>query len=177
MLGRDLVRAAKLANHEVTRATRLECDVTDRRVGGPRDATRQRPEAVVNCAAYTDVDGAENDREAAMRVNADGARNVAAAAGRSRGRSRGLPVHRLRVRRQRRAARTWSPTSPRPLSGYGASKLAGEVETAAVNPRHFLVRTSWLFGTAGRNFVDTMLELAERDSQVIVVRDQIGSPT
>ncbi len=57
------------------------------------------------------------------------------------------------------------------------SKLAGEVDTAAVNPKHYLVRSSWLFGTSGKNFVETMLDLAEREREVMVVRDQVGCPT
>ena len=66
---------------------------------------------------------------------------------------------------------------PSPESVYGQSKLTGETDTAAANPRHFIVRTSWLFGTGGRNFVDTMLAIGDRDHQVVVVRDQVGSPT
>jgi len=64
-----------------------------------------------------------------------------------------------------------------PLSAYGKSKLAGEEETAAANPRHFIVRASWLFGLNGRNFVDTMLGIADHQEEVVVVRDQVGCPT
>jgi dTDP-4-dehydrorhamnose reductase len=64
-----------------------------------------------------------------------------------------------------------------PLSAYGRTKLAGEEATAAANNRHFIVRSSWLFGTAGRNFVETMLQLATDHGEVLVVRDQVGSPT
>jgi dTDP-4-dehydrorhamnose reductase len=64
-----------------------------------------------------------------------------------------------------------------PISAYGQSKLAGEEETAAANPRHFIVRSSWLFGVNGRNFVDTMLGLADTQDEVVVVRDQVGCPT
>ena len=64
-----------------------------------------------------------------------------------------------------------------PISAYGQSKLAGEREVAAANPRHFIVRSSWLFGVHGRNFVDTMLGLAEDHDEVVVVRDQVGCPT
>jgi dTDP-4-dehydrorhamnose reductase len=64
-----------------------------------------------------------------------------------------------------------------PLSAYGKSKLAGEEETAAANPEHFIVRASWLFGVNGRNFVDTMLGLASHQEEVLVVRDQVGCPT
>ncbi|MBA2567040.1 MAG: NAD(P)-dependent oxidoreductase, partial [Thermoleophilaceae bacterium] len=67
--------------------------------------------------------------------------------------------------------------APRPLSVYAQSKLAGERMTTEANPRHFVVRSAWLFGLAGRNFADTMLRLASDHGEVIVVRDQVGSPT
>ncbi len=174
MLGRDLVRAAELANHEVTATSRSECDVTDR-ASVQRAVGRARPEVVVNCAAYTDVDGAEREPEAAMRVNADGARNVSAAAA-DQGASV-LYVSTDYVFDGRKDGPYVESDEPGPLSGYGTSKLAGEVDTAVVNPEHYIVRSSWLFGTAGRNFVETMLDLGEHESQVVVVRDQVGSPT
>ena len=174
MLGRDVVRAAELSNHEVTAATRLQLDVTDR-ASVDRAVRDARPDAGINCAAYTDVDAAEREPEAAMRVNAGGARNVAAAAA-ERGASV-LYVSTDYVFDGRGDSPYLESYEPEPLSSYGASKLAGEADTAAVNPRHYVVRSSWLFGTAGRNFVATMLELGERESEVVVVRDQVGSPT
>jgi len=174
MLGRDLVRAAELTNHDVIATTRLELDVTDR-ASVDRAVRRARPDAVINCAAYTDVDGAEREPDAAMRVNSDGARNVAAAAA-NQGASV-LYVSTDYVFDGRKGSPYVESDEPEPLSSYGTSKLAGEVDTAAVNPRHYIVRSSWLFGTAGRNFVATMLDLGERESQVVVVRDQVGSPT
>jgi dTDP-4-dehydrorhamnose reductase len=174
MLGRAVVRAAQLANHEVTALERAALDVTD-----PEAATaaaqEHRPDAVVNCAAWTDVDGAEDAPEEAARVNAIGARNVAAAAA-----AVGATIV------QPSTDYVFDGTSERPyvesdetdpLSAYGRSKLTGEIEAAAANPRHFVVRTSWLFGAGGRNFVETMLGLAESSHEVLVVRDQVGSPT
>ena len=174
MLGRDLVRAAALTNHEVTATTRVECDVTDRSAVD-RAVRHARPDVVINCAAYTDVDGAERDPEAALRVNADGARNVAAAAAERE--AAVLYVSTDYVFDGRKGSAYVESDEPNPLSSYGASKLAGEVDTAVVNPQHYIVRSSWLFGTAGPNFVTTMLDLGERESQVVVVRDQVGSPT
>ncbi len=174
MLGRDLVRAAELTNHEVTAATRLELDVTDR-ASVEEAVGRARPDAVINCAAYTDVDGAEREPQEAMRVNAEGARNVAEAA-----ESAGASVVYIStdyVFDGRKDGPYVESDEPNPLSSYGASKLAGEVDTAVVNPQHYIVRSSWLFGAAGRNFAATMLDLGERESQVVVVRDQVGSPT
>ena len=174
MLGRDLVRAAEFTNHEVVAAARLDADVTNR-LALDRVMRRAQPDVVVNCAAYTDVDGAEGDPHAAMAVNADGARNVAAAAA-----ERGAAVLYLStdfVFDGRKGSPYVESDEPRPLSSYGTSKLAGEVDTAAVNPQHYIVRTSWLFGTSGRNFAATMLDLGEHQSQVVVVRDQVGAPT
>ena len=88
-----------------------------------------------------------------------------------------LPLDRLRLRRERRRSRTSSPIRSSPISAYGKSKLVGEGETAANNPRHFIVRSSWLFGVNGRNFVDTMLGLGRTLEEVVVVKDQIGCPT
>ena len=174
MLGKDLVQAAELAGHETIAAGRSALDVTD------ADAVRRAveaaaPHAVVNCAAYTDVDGAEASSEVAMRVNAHGARNVAVAAALA-----GAAVLYLStdyVFDGSKGTPYIESDEPSPLGSYGTSKLAGEIETAATNPRHHLIRTSWLFGTGGRNFVETMLRVGARDGEVAVVDDQVGSPT
>jgi dTDP-4-dehydrorhamnose reductase len=174
MLGQDVVRAARFANHEVAALDRAALDVSNERAV-ERVMDRERPAAVVNCAAYTAVDAAEDDRDAAMRLNADAARTVAAGAA-AVGASVVYPSTDYVF--DGTGERPYVESDePSPQSVYGATKLAGEVDTAAANPRHFLVRTSWLFGSGGRNFVETMLEIAERDRQVMVVRDQIGSPT
>jgi len=174
MLGRDLVAAARYTNHEVTAVDRGALDVTDATAVASRFAD-ERPAAVVNCAAYTDVDGAEDERQSVALVNADGAHNVAQAAA-----AVGAAVVYPSTDYVFDGTKTMpyvesDPTAPQ--SVYGASKLAGERRTAAVNPRHYVVRTAWLFGAHGRNFVATMLGLAETESQVLVVRDQIGAPT
>jgi dTDP-4-dehydrorhamnose reductase len=174
MLGQDLVRAARLANHRVTALARGDADITDA-AAVARAVESAAPEAVVNCAAFTNVDGAESEADEARRVNAEGARNVALAAAKV-GASVVYPSSDYVFDGSKRSPYVESD-EPSPLSSYGASKLAGEVETSAVNPRHFIVRSSWLFGTAGRNFVETMLELAGQQPQVLVVRDQTGSPT
>ena len=174
MLGRDVVRAAELSGHDVLATGREVLDVTDPRAVNEAIESA-RPAAVVNCAAYTDVDGAEGETEIAMRVNAGGARNVSAAAA-------GVGAAVLYpstdyVFDGRRTEPYLESDEPAPLGAYGASKLAGEHETAAVNPSHYVVRTSWLFGTGGRNFVETMIGLAETRPEVRVVQDQVGCPT
>lgn len=174
MLGQDVVRAAQLGNHVVTALDRAALDVTD--AGAVTAAVQaHEPDTVFNCAAWTDVDGAEEASEEAMRINALGARNVAVAAA-TVGASIVLPSTDYVF--DGTAERPYGESDEtNPQSSYGRSKLAGEVEAATANPRHFVVRTSWLFGTGGRNFVETMLDLAESLPEVTVVRDQVGSPT
>ena len=174
MLGSDVARAATLANHEVVVADRTLLDVTDSDAV-MRRVKRVQPDAVINCAAFTDVDGAEQEPDEAMRVNADGARNVALAAAEV-GAAVVYPSSDYVFDGKKQGPYVESD-EPSPLSSYGVSKLAGEVDTAAANPKHYIVRSSWLFGTGGKNFVETMLGLAEHERQVMVVRDQVGCPT
>ena len=174
MLGRDVVRAAERANHDVAALARSDADVTHPEAVR-KAVLREAPAAVVNCAAYTDVDGAEAEAEEAMRVNGEGGGAVAAAAAEA-GAAVLYPSSDY-VFDGKKPGPYRESDEPRPLSAYGRSKLAGERATARANERHFVVRSSWLFGAGGRNFVDTMLGLAETEDQVLVVRDQVGSPT
>ena len=169
MLGRDVVAAAESAGHDVIALARADLDITD------ADAVRAaiadaRPDAVVNCAGWTDVDGAEAEEEAATRINGDGAGNLAAAAP--------FLVHvssdYVFDGTATKPYTEGDPTGPR--SAYGRSKLAGEHAVAAQG-EHAIVRTAWVFGPHGKNFVATMLKLAEDRDEVNVVADQIGCPT
>ena len=111
----------------------------------------------------------------ALRANAVGAGNVAAAAAEV-----GAPVLHPSTDYVFDGSKPQAyveSDEPHPLSAYGRTKLAGEAAVAAANPRHHVVRSSWLFGTEGRNFVEAMLSLAAEQGQVVVVRDQVGSPT
>jgi dTDP-4-dehydrorhamnose reductase len=174
MLGRDVVLAAGNAGHAVVGFSHTELDVTDAAALGAKFEL-ERPDVVVNCAAWTDVDGAEEAEEAAMAVNGRGAGNVAAAAA-----ELGASVVYVSsdyVFDGAKGAPYVETDQPAPLSAYGRTKLAGEEATAAANKRHFVVRSSWLFGIGGSNFVETMLRLASTQSEVLVVRDQVGSPT
>jgi dTDP-4-dehydrorhamnose reductase len=181
MLGNDVRRVGERAGHELLLVDLPELDITDEQAVESFFA-RERPEATVNCAAWTDVDGAESNREAAHAVNAVGAGNLARAAARI-----DTPLLHistdyvfdgsapLNTDGQPRPYRESDPTGPR--SVYGETKLAGEREVLDASARHTVVRTAWLYGLDGPNFVATMLRLAGEREAVQVVDDQIGSPT
>ena len=174
MLGRDAVLAATNAGHIVSAQSHTELDVTDANAVAAR-FDRDRPDAVVNCAAWTDVDGAEAAEDRAMAVNGRGAGNAAAAAAAVG--AKVVYVSTDYVFDGHKDSPYVEVDQPAPKSAYGRTKLAGEEATAAANRRHFVVRSSWLFGIGGRNFVETMLQLAADHGEVLVVRDQVGSPT
>jgi dTDP-4-dehydrorhamnose reductase len=174
MLGRDVMLAAANAGHDLVGYGRAELDVTDPGALDKR-LDMERPDIVINCAAWTDVDGAEDAEEAAFAVNGSGAGNVAAAAAKVE--AGVLHVSTDYVFDGAKGAPYVESDQPAPLSAYGRSKLAGEEAVAAANKRHFIVRSAGLFGLGGRNFVDTMLQLATTRNEVTVVRDQVGSPT
>jgi dTDP-4-dehydrorhamnose reductase len=174
MLGHDFVVSATNAGHDVIGFDRARMDVADGDAVR-RQLERERPDMVVNCAAWTDVDGAEEAEEKAFAVNGSGAGNVAAAA-----REIGAAVVYVStdyVFDGAKGAPYVESDQPAPQSAYGRTKLAGEEATAAANPRHFIVRSSGLFGVGGKNFVATMLRLGESMNEVTVVRDQVTAPT
>jgi dTDP-4-dehydrorhamnose reductase len=174
MLGRDVMLAASNAGHDVVGFGHAELDITGSAAVEAK-VEAERPDVVINCAAWTDVDGAEEAEERAMAVNGSGAGNIAAAAG-----AVGASIVYVScdyVFDGTKGGPYVESDQPAPLSAYGRTKLAGEEATAAANPRHFIVRSSWLFGIGGRNFVETMLQLATDHGEVLVVRDQVGSPT
>jgi dTDP-4-dehydrorhamnose reductase len=174
MLGRDVMLAAGNAGHEVVGFGHTELDVTDAgAVTAKLEA--ERPAVVIHCAAGTDVDGAEEAEAAATKVNGEGAGNVAAAAAAVE--ASVVYVSSDYVFDGSKGAPYVETDQTAPLSAYGRSKLAGEEATRAANKRHFVVRSAWLFGAGGPNFVETMLRLAADHGEVLVVRDQVGSPT
>ena len=174
MLGRDVMLAAGNAGHDIVGYGRAELDVTDP-AALERKFDLERPDVVINCAAWTDVDGAEEAEEAAFAINGSGAGHVAAAAATQE--ATVLHVSTDYVFDGAKGAPYVESDQPAPLSAYGRTKLAGEEAVAAANKRNFIVRSVGLFGIGGRNFVETMLQLAETRNEVAVVRDQVGSPT
>jgi dTDP-4-dehydrorhamnose reductase len=181
MLGLDVMRAGQRAGHELVGLTRAELDIAEE--ASVADAfARVRPDAALNCAAWTDVDGAETHSEQAHAANATGAGNLARAAA-----DADIPLVHVssdyvfdgEARMDRSGApRPYlesDPTGPR--SVYGQSKLAGEREVLGASARHTVARSAWVFGTGGRNFAETMLRLAAEREAVQVVTDQVGCPT
>jgi dTDP-4-dehydrorhamnose reductase len=186
MLGHDVQRAGERAGHELVLVDLPELDVTDASaVEQMLDRLYADPgslDGIINCAAWTDVDGAESKREQARAVNALGPEVLARAAARA-----SVPllhistdyvfdgVAPLDAAGRPRPYVESDPTGPR--SVYGSTKLAGERAVLAASPRNTVVRTAWLYGVDGKNFVETMLRLAGERDAVQVVTDQIGSPT
>lgn len=178
MLGRQVVSEGRRRGHAVLGLSRIQADVTDREalLGWVREL---RPEVVVNCAAMTAVDDCEAEEERAFAVNAGGVANAAAAA-RAAG-SRLVHVSSDYVFDGRAEEPYTEDAATAPLSAYGRSKLAGEAEALSGEPGDsgaLVVRTSWLFGPGGSNFVTTMLRLVARGTDPLrVVDDQVGRPT
>jgi dTDP-4-dehydrorhamnose reductase len=171
MLGRDTVEALGERGHSVIGLPRQELDITD--AAAVEDAIAAvRPDAVVNCAAWTDVDGAQANERAAMRVN-DTAAGIVSSTAAAHGASV-LYVSSDYVFDGAKGSAYVESDLPAAISAYGRSKQAGETSTQIANPRHFIVRSSWLFGHGGPNFVETMLG---RGPEVRAVDDQVGCPT
>jgi dTDP-4-dehydrorhamnose reductase len=174
MLGRAVVREAARLGHDVVALARQDLDITDAEHVA-RVVAAASPRAVVNCAAFTDVDGAETNEARALRVNGDGAGHVAHAAAEAGARVVHVSTDYVFDGTKREP---WVESDPvAPLQAYGRTKLAGEEAVAAANPEHAIVRTAWLFGAGGANFVDTMLRLGGEQDEVSVVTDQRGHPT
>jgi dTDP-4-dehydrorhamnose reductase len=173
MLGQDVVRVAEEMRHQVIALTHEDLDVTDPgRV--ERVITRERPGAVINCAGWTNVDGAEGSERDASVINSQGAGFISDAASK-------VAAKVLYISTDYVFDGTSGPygesDDPAPINAYGRTKLAGERATALVNGQSFIVRTSWLFGPHGGNFVETMLRLGQGGGPVVVVHDQVGCPT
>jgi dTDP-4-dehydrorhamnose reductase len=173
MLGHELMDILS-ADWKLTGVDIGELDITGGK-GVAEYIMSLRPCAVINAAARTDVDGCENDAEGAFAVNARGAGHVAAACGASA--SRMIQVSTDYVFDGRKGGPYSESDRPNPQSVYGKSKMAGEEAVRAALSDYLIVRTSWLFGRHGKNFVDRILKAASRQSVLEVVGDQYGCPT
>jgi dTDP-4-dehydrorhamnose reductase len=172
-LARALVFTAP-AEMEVRAVNRTQCDITESSAV-ERVFRSFEPEIVINTAAYTAVDAAEDNQELAFRVNARGAENVAKAA--ESVDARVIHISTDYVFDGHRAT-PYPPDAPtNPTSVYGASKLEGERLVLGVSPRAAIVRAGWLYSTTGKNFLVSMLAALRGSQPLLVVRDQVGCPT
>ena len=173
MLGSDLVDVLGM-KHSVIGVDIDEIDITDRQAVQDRMATWS-PDVLINVAAFTDVDGSEKEQELAFRVNSDGVENLALVC-------RAMGIHLIQLSTDyvfdgKKQGAYGEADRPNPLGIYGKSKWEGERKARRALPEVCIVRTAWLYGMGGRNFVRAILDQAERKTVLRVVHDQKGSPT
>lgn len=173
-LGYDVVNELEKRGIKAVGVDVEEMDITDAEAVS-RVITQVQPDAVVHCAAYTAVDAAEDNEEVCRKVNADGTRNIARVC-------KELDCKMIYISTDYvfdgQGERPWNPDDERhPLNVYGQTKYEGELAVQELLEKYFIVRIAWVFGVNGKNFVKTMLRLAETNSRISVVNDQYGSPT
>lgn len=173
-LGKDVVALFQQKGHEVMGCSRSELDIANLEQC-QQVINEFQPDSIIHCAAYTAVDAAETDVDGAYKVNAVGTRNVAVAAEKAGAKMVYISTDYVFNGRSAVPYQEYDNTDPQ--SVYGKSKRAGEVLTQSLSSRYFIVRTSWVYGLHGNNFVKTMLRLGQEKPQLQVVHDQKGSPT
>lgn len=173
MLGHDLIEVLK-DNHELILTTSKTLDITDKnRV--IEFISENKPDIVINSAAYTNVDGCEENQETAYAVNGDGVGNLALAC-----KEIDCPLVHISTDYVFNGENTmpWVEDDEiGPISVYGKSKLKGEEAILEILDKFFIIRTAWLYGMNGGNFPKTMLELAKNHLEITVVYDEVGTPT
>lgn len=173
-LGYDVMNELKKRGLEAVGADIEEMDITDAESVN-RFIMAAKPDAVIHCAAYTAVDAAEENEDICRRVNADGTRNIAKVC-------KELDCKMIYISTDYvfdgQGSRPWEPDEERhPLNVYGQTKYEGELAVQELLEKYFIVRIAWVFGVNGKNFVKTMLNLAQTHDTLTVVNDQYGSPT
>ncbi|WP_369695527.1 dTDP-4-dehydrorhamnose reductase [Alkalibaculum bacchi] len=173
-LGYDIVRRLKGLNFDVIATGRDEFDFTDK-VQTSTFILKEKPDVIIHCAAYTAVDKAEDEKDLCYSVNVDGTKNIVEAA---------KTVNATLVYVSTDYVFDGEGNKPyyenketKPINYYGYTKELGEQIVKNSINNYFIVRTSWVYGTNGNNFVKTMLKLAETKDEISVVNDQIGAPT
>ena len=185
MLGIDLCQELKsdydVIGLDISKSSRagfslpyITGDITDR-TSIQAIVTKVRPDIVIHCAAWTDVDGCELNSKKAYKVNSKGAENIALACKDAGAILVFISTDFVFDGKKRRPYREEDKTNP--LSVYGDSKLKGEKYIKKILDEHYILRTSWLYGKFGKNFVDTIVAKGKTERSLKVVRDQIGSPT
>lgn len=173
-LGYDVVKTFQAEGHQVLACDKNQMDITDQQQCTDM-ITTFRPHIIIHCAAYTAVDRAEVDEDTAYAINASGTRNIAVAAEIVKAKLVYISTDYVFDGSGSTPYREYDVTNPQ--SVYGKSKLAGERLVQSLCAQWFIIRTSWVFGIYGSNFVKTMLALMEKRPQLQVVHDQQGSPT
>ena len=173
-LGYDVMAELAKRNIEAIGVDIDEMDITDK-ISVEKVIGEAAPDVVVHCAAYTAVDAAEDNEALCRRVNADGTRNIAEVC-------KKLDCKMVYISTDYvfdgQGTRPWEPDDERhPLNVYGQTKYEGELAVQENLSKYFIVRIAWVFGKNGKNFVKTMLKLAETHDKLTVVNDQFGSPT
>jgi len=174
LLGTNLVPILISSGHEVMATDIEELDITDTDKVMATVAA-ERPEVIINCAAYTQVDRAEEEKDLAFLINGFGVQNLALASS-----TYDVILVHLSTDYVFNGEKSTAYTPfdiPEPINTYGWSKLRGEECLQQIGSRYFLLRTSWLYGRGGANFVDSILRLASSQKVIKVVTDQRGSPT
>lgn len=173
-LGYDVVNELEKRGHMAVGTDVEEMDITD---AGKVETVlkKEKPDAVIHCAAYTAVDAAEDNEDLCRKINAEGTENIAKAC-------QDLNCKMLYVSTDYvfdgEGERPWEPDDERePLNVYGITKYEGELAVEKYVEKFFIVRIAWVFGKNGKNFIKTMLNLGKTHDEVKVVDDQIGSPT
>jgi dTDP-4-dehydrorhamnose reductase len=174
MLATDVREVFQQRGHEVVDLTINDLDITDISMVREKFSTI-KPDVIFNAAAYTNVDGCESEPDLAYKVNSLGPRNLAIAANEAGAALVHISTDYVFGGVGNTPYREYDLTNPQ--SVYGKSKLDAELFVRNLCPRHYIVRTAWLFGINGNNFVRTMLRLAKERDTLTVVNDQLGSPT
>ncbi len=173
MLGTDLVEA--FSKHEIIGWDKTELDLTDFELV-KKQVTKLKPEIIINAAAYTAVDEAEEKRDLAMLINGEVVGNLAKIA-----KSLDIPIVHYSTDYvfdgEEKEGYKEDEVKIAPLSVYGESKVLGEKLLQGNTDKFYLIRISWLYGKNGKNFVETMLKLGKEKDELSVINDQVGSPT
>lgn len=174
MFGQDAANLFSDSGYDVLKANKADLDVTN--LAQVREIfAKNKIDFVLHAAAYTKVDDAETNKDLAFLINAEGAKNVAIAA-----KEKSVPMIYIStdyVFDGEKGVPYLASDKTNPINVYGASKLAGEEAVKKENSKHYIVRTSWLYGKHGKNFVDTMVNLSKSQKSLKVVNDQFGCPT
>lgn len=173
-LGQDVIKELAKKNHQIFSANRNALDISNE-LAVKKYIEDKKPDVILHCAAYTNVDKAEEDRETAYNVNALGTKYLAQAAQAVGSKMVYVSTDYVFDGTANEPYEVNHPTKP--LGVYGETKLAGEEFVSKHLAEHFIVRTAWVYGTNGNNFVKTMLRLGKELGEIGVVHDQVGSPT